>query len=484
MAKDFVVMAQNLFSRRRQTKRKQKNKRHNSEFFDEGLDFSSLRTCEITRLSHEGRGIASFNGKTQFVEGALIGETIKAKLINSHNTYDELQAVEILSLSPDRIQPFCKHFDLCGGCSLQNMSSDAQLLHKENVLKEQLSHFGQIQAKNWLKPIIFESQSYRNKARLGVYFDSSLNKIVFGFREKHSKRLTDIDVCPVLHQSIERLLKPLRVLVESMENPKAISHIELAASDSEQAVVIRHVSEFSEIDKQGLFSFSKTENVRVFIQAKADKPAQEIEPKSTELEYTLNISALTGSEDQRIVAKSIKLAFHPQDFTQVNSKVNQDLVSLALEQLQLKSNDKVLDLFCGLGNFTLPIAMNCSEVVGIEGVNSMVLRASENADRNNISNAHFYAADLQADFRTKVWAKQSFDKILIDPPRSGALVAVNYLHHFNAERIVYISCNPATLARDAGVLSTHGYRLDTSGVIDMFPNTAHVESIAVFVRQA
>jgi 23S rRNA (uracil1939-C5)-methyltransferase len=180
--------------------------------------------------------------------------------------------------------------------------------------------------------------------------------------------------------------------------------------------------------------------------------------------------------------KKVKFNFHPQDFTQVNTSVNQSLVALALEQLELKKTDKVLDLFCGLGNFTLPIALNCGEVVGIEGIDAMVSRALKNAQLNQIENANFYTTDLHKDFRNKPWAKQSYDKILLDPPRTGALVAVNYLHHFNAQRIVYISCNPATLARDAGVLSTHGYRLESSGVIDMFPNTAHIESIAVFVR--
>tara|TARA_R110001592_G_scaffold7032_3_gene39476 strand:+ start:10569 stop:12020 length:1452 start_codon:yes stop_codon:yes gene_type:complete len=478
----FVVMAQNLFSRRRQTKRKQKSKRHNNEFFDEGLDSSNLRSCEVNKLSHEGRGIAKFNGKTQFIEGALIGETVKAKLINTHNTYDELRSVEILSASADRIEPFCKHFDLCGGCSLQNMTSEAQLIHKENVLKEQLAHFGQIQVKNWLEPIMSDSQAYRSKARLGVYFDSSLNKTVLGFREKQSKRLTDIDLCPILHKSIERLITPLRALVEEQENPRSITHIELAVSDTEQAVVIRHMSEFSEKDKQGLLDFSKNENVRLFLQGKADSPAQEMIYTEHELEYSLTVSAIKNNDDTGNINRLVRFSFHPQDFTQVNSQVNQELVSLAIAQLQLKASDRVLDLFCGLGNFTLPIALNSAEVVGVEGIESMLVRASKNAERNQISNTSFYTADLHADFKNEVWAKQSFDKVLIDPPRSGALVVANYLHHFNAERIVYISCNPATLARDAGVLSTHGYRLDTSGVIDMFPNTAHVESIAVFVR--
>lgn len=474
-------MAQNLFSRRRQTKRKQKNKRHNSEFFDDSLDISSLRTCEITKLSHEGRGIGKFKGKTQFVEGALLGEIVNAKLINSHNTYDELQIVDVVTPSPDRIEPFCSHFDVCGGCSLQNMSPMAQIHHKEEALKEQLSHFGQIEIKQFLAPVYSENKAYRSKARLGVYFDSSLNKMIIGFREKQSKRLTDIRSCPILCPLIADLVQTIRPLIQELENAKALTHIELAASDNERAIVIRHMKAFSAADIEHLNSFSEKQNVRVFLQDKADSLAQELQEKRNELAYSLSVAELNLTKSD--TKKTVKFSFHPQDFTQVNASLNQSLVNLAIKQLQLQKNDRVLDLFCGLGNFTLPIALGCEEVVGIEGVDSMVSKAVLNAKKNEISNAQFYAADLHTDFRTKPWAKQSFDKILLDPPRSGALVVANYLHHFNAQRIVYISCNPATLARDAGVLSTHGYRLETAGVIDMFPNTAHIESIAVFVRQ-
>mgnify|MGYP003672064273 CR=1 FL=1 len=474
-------MAQNLFSRRRQTKRKQKNKRHNSEFFDEHIDASMFRTIEITKLSHEGRGIGKFHGKTQFVEGALVGETITAKLINSHNTYDELQMVDVITSSPDRIEPFCQHFDICGGCSLQNMSPLAQLDHKEKALKEQLSHFGQIELGHTLSPIRSENKAYRSKARLGVYFDSSLNKIIIGFREKQSKRLTDIQSCPILCQSIAGLVQTIRPLIESLDNAKALTHIELAASDNEQAVVIRHIKDFSEADIERLKRYSETENVRVFLQDKADNLAQELQEKKNDLEYSLPVAEFSHAKSDN--NNTVSFDFHPQDFTQVNRAVNLSLVALAVEQLQLQKTDRVLDLFCGLGNFTLPIALNCADVVGVEGVQNMVSKATLNAEKNEIGNAHFYSADLHADFRAKHWAKQKFDKILLDPPRTGALVAANYLHHFNAQRIVYISCNPATLARDAGVLSTHGYRLEASGVIDMFPNTAHIESIAVFVRQ-
>ncbi len=469
-------MAQNLFSRRRQTKRKQKNKRHNSEFFDEGVDASVLRECEVVSLSHEGRGIAKYKGKTQFIEGALLGELVKAKLLNSHNTYDELRMVEVIKSSPDRIEPFCKHFDICGGCSLQNMTTEAQLVHKEEVLNEQLSHFGQIKAKYRLEPIRSPNKAYRSKARLGVYFDSNLSKTVIGFREKQSKRLTDIEECPILCTSIGKLLQPLRKLIQSLQSVNSVTHIELAVGDDEPAVVIRHVKDLSAEDRQALERFSKEQNLKLFLQGNADAEAQGIMKNNNELEYSLHTSNDINAKS------SVKFRFHPQDFTQVNAEVNRSLVALALEELQLKKTDRVLDLFCGLGNFTLPIALKCTQVLGVEGVDDMVARAARNAQLNEIENANFVSADLHKDFRNKPWAKQSFDKILLDPPRSGALVVVNYLHHFNPQRIVYISCNPATLARDAGVLASHGYRLEKSGVIDMFPNTAHIESIAVFVR--
>ena len=471
-------MAQNLFSRRRQTKRKQKGKRHNSEFFDDHVITSSLRTLTVEKLSHEGRGIAKHKGKTQFIEGALIGETVTANVLNAHNTYDELQTVEVLKPSIDRIEPFCQHFDLCGGCSLQNMLPNAQLLHKETVLKEQYAHFGGVEVGQWLEPIKSDSKAYRNKARLGVYFDSSENKTIIGFREKQSKRLTDIQACPILDESLARLVPLLHELIDSLNENKAVTHIELANSGNQQALVLRHIKPLSQNDMQGLQAFSEAYSVNVYLQENSGQPAKSIDGKNAELNYT--ISALDSHKNS---FRDLVLVFHPQDFTQVNASVNQSLINSALEHLELKKTDKVLDLFCGLGNFTLPIALNCEQVVGVEGSEIMVARAAKNAQSNFLPNAQFYAADLFADFRAKSWAKQTYNKILIDPPRAGALVVSNYLHHFNAERIVYISCNPATLARDAGVLLMHGYRLETSGVIDMFPNTAHIESIAVFVRQ-
>ena len=466
-------MTQNLFSRRRQAKRKQKHKRHHNDFFDTELEPTAERSLEIISLSHDGRGIAKLNGKTQFVEGALPGEKVSAKCLTSHTSYDEVQATSIIQPAEDRVAPFCPHFEQCGGCSLQYMRPESQLAHKERVLREQLTHFGQLSVKQWLAPIQSDNKGYRSKARLGVYFDSCLNKLIIGFREKRSKSLTPISQCPVLHADIARLVPLLPELVNALKDPRCITHIELAAGDQSQALVLRHTCDFVEQDKTCLHAFAQKHQVAIFAQGEKDKLASNLFEDGALLSYSIKLEK---------VQNPIQVAFHPQDFTQVNSKVNQVLIAQALEHLHLSAQDRMLDLFCGLGNFTLPMALHCNEVVGIEGSQEMVLRASENASQNGIKNVQFYKADLHSDFRGAAWAKQRFDKILIDPPRAGALAVANYIHHFNAARIVYISCNPATLARDAGILAKHGYRLEKAGVMDMFPNTEHVESIAVFVR--
>ena len=464
-------MTQNLFSRRRQTKRKQKHKRHHNDFLDSVQDTSQDRSLEVVSLSHQGRGIAKFNGKTQFVEGALPGETVIAKVLSCHTSYDELQAIEIVTPAVERTKPFCSHFEACGGCSLQYIDSASQVANKESVLREQLTHFshldssqsGRLTVGQWLQPIRSAYMAYRSKARLGVYFDSSHSKLIIGFREKRSKSLTPISQCPVLQADIGRLVPLLHELVNALENSRNVTHIELASGE--------HA--FSTNDLKLLECFSREQHVAIFSQAESDQIAVNLFSDQETLSYTL---AVPGSD------KRIHLDFHPQDFTQVNSQVNQALVSRALEELALTGQERALDLFCGLGNFTLPMALRCAEVTGVEGVREMVQRATNNAQQNGIGNVSFYKADLFSDFRSAAWARRSYDKILLDPPRAGALAVVNHIHHFNASRIVYISCNPATLARDAGILAKHGYRLEKAGVMDMFPNTAHVESIAVFVR--
>jgi len=440
---------------------------------------SGALTCSIISLSHEGRGVSKNNGKIRFIEGALPNETVKARFISQHAKFDELVVTEIIDGSPDRVSAPCAHFDACGGCSLQHMDVVAQINHKQAVLKEQLTHFGKISPVSWMDVITSQAEAYRAKARLGVFYDKKQKKVLLGFREKRNKVIADIDHCLVLDARISGRLLDLKKLVASLSSPASTSHIEVAAGDTAVALLFRQMSELNNDDKFKLIEFAKLFTFDLYIQTGMQErgtntviklwPEGEIDRLSYSLAYSEHKNELN-------------LSFHPKDFTQVNRAMNRKMVLKALQCLALTSHDRVLDLFCGLGNFTLPIAKFAASVVGVEGSESMVQRAYENAEKNGLDNVDFFASNLQSDFTKQAWASRPFDKALIDPPRSGALEIVKYLARLKIQRIVYISCNPATLSRDAGVLVEKGYTLSQVGVLDMFPHTAHVESIALFDR--
>lgn len=450
-----------------------------------------LVECQILGLSHEGRGIAKLNGKTQFVEGALPGERVKAKYIEQKSRFDALKTIEILEPVPERVTPPCAHTERCGGCSLQHMDSEAQIRYKEGVLAEQLSHFGGLKPDEWLPPMQASALAYRSKARLGVRYVRSTSpqsspsaqatsNIILGFREKTSNRLVDIDHCPVLDPRIGQKLPDIRALLESLTQPEAVTHIEVALGDDDAALVLRHTKALSELDHQALRLFAQQHTLAIYLQPSERDSLYRLWPEQGEprLHYCLNLEAESSGKD----LKALELAFDPSDFTQVNAAINRQMVQRAVDWLELDDGDRVLDLFCGLGNFTLPIATQAKFVVGVEGSEEMVTRGQENAARNGLENVSFHQADLQSDFTKAKWSKSGFDKILIDPPRSGALDVVRHLAKFKASKVVYVSCNPATLARDAGVLIENGYQMRKAGVMDMFPHTTHVESIALFER--
>lgn len=433
--------------------------------------------CKIEGLSHEGRGVAKLNGKTQFVEGALPGETVNATYIAKHAKFDELVLNNILDSSPDRVEAPCAHFGECGGCSLQHMTPRAQLKHKESVLKEQLQHFGKLTPKRWFEALESSDRYYRSKARLGVYYDKKSKKLSLGFRAKSSKNIVDIQNCMVLDSRLSHYLGDLRSLVALLSSPSSISHIEAASGEDQVALLFRHTQALQDGDKALIRAFAEHAECDIYLQSGGIDTVLKFWPENSlpRLSYSLAMSSADESG-------AIDLRFHPKDFTQVNRVMNQKLVAKAIESLDLNSMDRVLDLFCGLGNFTLPIAKLAGEVVGVEGSEEMVLRGRENAELNGIQNVSFHVANLQKEFSSQSWSKAKFSKVLIDPPRSGALDIVKYLSEQVFERIVYISCNPATLARDAGVLVDKGYTLSQAGVIDMFPHTSHVESIVLFER--
>lgn len=427
---------------------------------------------QIEGLSHEGRGLARLDGKRIFVEGALPGETVRASYTATHKKYDEARAVEVLSASPDRTEPPCAHFSICGGCSLQHMARPAQIAFKQQVLAEQFQHFGGIAPEAWLPPLVDEEPAYRRKARLGVKFVIKKDALLVGFREKQSNFLADIESCAVLDRRIGSELMALREVISGLQKRAVIPQIEVAAGDAEVALVFRHMEPLPPEDLAALTAFAAARQWQLYLQ-----PAG--------VDSVLRIWPETG--DNRLFYElpdfGLRMGFHPMDFTQVNAGINRRMVKLALDLLDPRPEERVLDLFCGLGNFTLPLATRAREVIGVEGIQAMADRGSENARRNGLDNVSFYAQDLTADFSHQAWARQGFEKILIDPPRSGAEEVVQYLPKFRARRVVYVSCNPATLARDAGLMKENGYRLTQAGVMDMFPHTTHVESIAVFEKK-
>ena len=434
--------------------------------------------CTITGgLSHEGRGIAKLDGKTQFVDAALPGEKVSAVYVEKRAQFDELKTVEVIEASDERITPPCGAAEICGGCSLQHMDTDAQIKFKEDTLRQHFQHFGDLAPEEWITPMTGPTLGYRGKARLGVRYVAKKESVLVGFREKRNSFLADMQQCEVLNPKVGHRLLDLRALVASLSVYKELPQFEVALGEDASALVVRHMAALTEEDTEKLIAFGQEHGFHIYLQPKGPDTVHRIWPASSgkhedRLHYTLQ----TPDEQE------VKLAFHPMDFTQVNADINKKMVHRALEWLDVQKDERVLDLFCGLGNFTVPLATQGKEVVGVEGDEAMVVRGKENASLNGLDNLRFYGANLQTDFTQEEWAAEGFDKILIDPPRSGALDVCNYLTAFGAKRIVYVSCNPATLARDAGVIVEKGYRLVKAGVMDMFPHTAHVESIALFEK--
>ncbi|MBT8146957.1 MAG: 23S rRNA (uracil(1939)-C(5))-methyltransferase RlmD [Gammaproteobacteria bacterium] len=433
----------------------------------------------VDRISHEGRGIASNNGKVAFIDGALPGEQVRARYVDSRASFDEMVVEEVLVPSPDRVSPRCSYFGTCGGCSLQHLAPDAQISLKRGFLLDQLCHASGIEPDSFplLENQCGEAFHYRRKARLAVRYVSKKGGALVGFREKHSTFITDMTTCHVLERQIAELLVPLRELVNSLDAKMSIPQFEVASGLNKVntptvALVMRHLEALSQSDLDQLLEFAQRQNCDFYLQPKGADSIHKVWPvdEKERLYYLLP-------------EFDLEMQFHPVDFVQVNHDINRKAVGLALQLLELQPDDEVLDLFCGLGNFTLPMSRACKLVIGVEGSEIMVKRAEENAAHNGIDNVSFDAADLYSLTGDEFWYKRKYDKVLLDPPRSGALEVIDWLAQSGASRIVYISCNPATLARDTARLLSKGYRLCCAGVMDMFPHTAHVESIAQFERK-
>lgn len=425
---------------------------------------------DITDLSHDGRGVAHHDGKAVFVRGALTGERVAARIVQRHRHYDDAQVDAVLTASPDRVDPLCPHFGVCGGCALQHLAPAAQIAAKQRVLAENFERIGHVQPKRWLEPLTSAVWGYRRKGRLSVKFVDKKGKALVGFREENGRYVADLTRCEVLAPAVGHRIEALAQLIGGLQGVREIPQIEIAAGDDTTALIFRHLQPLSEADRAALVAFGQQHGLAIYLQPGGNDSVHALWPEDPRLAF-------------RIASADVELEFRPLDFIQVNSAMNEAMIGHALALLDPQPQDRVLDLFCGLGNFTFPLARRSAHVVGVEGEHGLVQRAKENARRNGIDNVEYHVANLLEDQRDTPWARQRFDKILLDPPRSGAAAVFDYLPKKGTDRIVYVSCHPASLARDAGILvEKHGFKLRAAGVMDMFPHTAHVESIALFER--
>ena len=427
-------------------------------------------TLQIEAMSHEGRGIANINGKTVFVFGALQDESVTAQIQKISRNFDQATTLEVLEASPQRVNAKCAAFERCGGCSLQHLDSDDQIEFKQNSLLEMMQHAG-VKARQIMPALRSKPWGYRRKARLGVKYVHKKGRVLVGFRERNASFLADMTQCEVLIPEVGHHLQDLADLIEQLKARENIPQIEVAADDEHVVLVFRHLQALSDSDSEKLVDFSKTFGFSIQLQPKGPDSIRNLYPP----EQTLSFSPLPDED--------IRIQFNAVDFVQVNNDINQQMVAQALHHLELQAEDQVLDLFCGLGNFTLPMARRCASVTGVEGDLAMVQRAKESARANGIANTEYYDADLsQIDF-DRPWMKRQFDKILLDPPRSGAMEIAENIKDFGASTIVYISCQASSFVRDSKIICASGYEMAHLGVMDMFPQTAHVESMAIFRRR-
>ena len=426
----------------------------------------------IESLNHDARGVARVNGKVTFIEGALPGETVRFRYRNRRQRYDSGALLEVLTPSPQRVRPRCAHFGVCGGCSLQHLDLDAQLAAKQHVLADSLTRIGKTGPQTWLAPLAGRGWGYRRRARLGVRLVPRKGGVLVGFRERRRSYITNLSECPVLNERVSGLLPDLHALIAGLSCPDRIPQVEVAVADNAVALVFRHLVALAAPDLERLSAFGERHALQIHLQGGGPDTVVPLFPRAPE--------ALC----YRLPEHGVTLRFDPADFIQVNGEVNRQMVTQALTLLELRPADQVLDLFCGLGNFTLPAARRCARVLGIEADAAAVALARDNATLNAIANVEFRVGNLYDESAAQdPWDGFRFDKLLLDPPRSGAMEALKRLRAPLPGRIVYVSCSPATLARDAGYLvHALGYRLVSAGVMDMFPHTSHVESMALFVK--
>jgi 23S rRNA (uracil1939-C5)-methyltransferase len=444
---------------------------------------ASNEWLKVESLDLEGQGVAhNAEGKVVFIEGALPGEEVQVQVHRRKNNWEQASMTALRRESSQRVKPQCLHFGVCGGCKMQHFHVGAQIATKQRALEDGLWHLGKVKPERVLRPIEGPSWGYRYRARLSVRFVAKKGKVLVGFHERKSSYVADMDSCEVLPPHVSALLPKLADLISGMDQRDRLPQIELAIGSQVTAMVLRHLEPLSKPDLARLRTFAAEHPVQWWLQPKGPDTVHLLDEGGPALDYTLPEFGIT-------------MPFKPTDFTQVNHQINAVLVSRALRLLQAQPDERVIDWFCGLGNFTLPIATQAREVLGIEGSEALVARSRENAAFNGLSaKTSFIARNLFEITPAELASYGAAQKWLVDPPREGAFALAKAMADLHADpslapgyvppqRIVYVSCNPATLARDAGLLVHQaGYRCVAAGAVNMFPHTAHVESIAVFER--
>ena len=458
---------------------------------------AAVETATVAGLTHTGEGIVR-GGKATFVAGALPGETVNYRRTRSHRQHDEAELVEVLTAAPERVTPRCAHFGVCGGCALQHLAPEVQLKVKDQELRDNLERLGKVTPHTWLAPLRGPVWGYRRRARLGAKFVTKKGKVLVGFRERLAPFITDVQHCDVLAPPVGDLVLPLAELIMTLNIRERVPQIEVAVADNAVALIFRVLDPPGTEDLARLRVFAQTHAVRVYLQTGGLDTVRELDQPGEPLCY-------------RLPEFKLELQFLPTDFIQINGAVNEALVSRAMEFLQLTPESEVLDLFCGIGNFTLPMARSAGRVTGVEGDAALVARARHNAAHNQLQNTEFHVADLArlpagphavptapaGDFlagrsvrdslasrsvaaQSAPWLKKAYTHVVLDPPRAGASEVLAAVANLKPQRVLYISCHPGSLARDLGVLvNEHGFTLKAAGVLDMFPHTAHFESLAV-----
>ena len=427
-----------------------------------------IKHCVIDKLDHQGRGMLFHQNKPLFVEGGLVGEIIDVTIEEDKKRYKKASIFKIHKASELRVEPSCPHYVECGGCHLQHIEQQTQIEIKQQGLISLFQRFAKYKPNELEGTLKSSPWGYRRCARFGVMYNKKTKKVQVGFRRSSSSELIDQQTCPVLTTALSDLILPLKQLLNQLDGKMALGHVELVEADKTTAILLRHLKPLSANDIESIINFAIQHQLQFYVQS-----------SPTDIECLTKVNKLTYT----LAEQDCEFEFNIDDFLQVNALVNEKMVKQAINWLELNANDHVLDLFCGLGNFTLPIAKIAQQVVAVEGVQKMVERGTQNALLGDIKNVQFYQADLSdLDELNAPWAQQHYNKVLLDPARAGASECMAFIANKKPTHIVYVSCDPVTLARDSSLLLEQGYKLTKLGLIDMFPQTSHMESMALFTK--